>query len=300
MISAFHIAESIIEIRGQDRKAYLHGQITQDLNLLNDNQFLWSGHCNAKGKLWSAHKLIESDDRYFLICGYDEATQTLAELKKYGVFSKSEFSTTEDYECIGLIADTTAEIEALLAIEFNEHNLAKLDKGFALCIAQGLVQLVIEPQYVEELAKSLTINSEESPWLAALIKAGLPRLNSQVFDEFVPQMINLQAINGISFSKGCYTGQETVARMKYLGKNKRAMFGLVGTDLNVTEANDIEMKLGDNWRRAGKVINQAQVDNQLYLQAVMPNDIAENAVLRIKNHDDSTLKLLPLPYSLED
>ena len=65
-------------------------------------------------------------------------------------------------------------------------------------------------------------------------------------------------------------------------------------------SNDIEVKLGDNWRRAGKVINQAQVGNQLYLQAVMPNDIAENAVLRIKNRDDATLKLLPLPYSLED
>ena len=111
-------------------------------------------------------------------------------------------------------------------------------------------------------------------------------------------MLNLQAINGISFTKGCYLGQETVARMQYLGKNKRALFALTGKDMEASVGDIIEKKLGENWRKAGDVLATYQASNQQsYIQGVLANDIDETTEFRIKTQT-SNLALLPLPYKL--
>ena len=116
--------------------------------------------------------------------------------------------------------------------------------------------------------------------------------------EYVPQMLNLQAIDGISFTKGCYLGQETVARMQYLGKNKRALFALTGNNMVANVGDIIEKKLGDNWRKAGDVLAVYQASNmQSYIQGVLANDIDDATELRIKTQD-SNLTRLPLPYKL--
>lgn len=300
MIVASRISEKIIQISGQDRKSYLHGQVTQDLNLLNDTTFLWSGHCNAKGKLWSVHKLIAANDAYLMLASDIEAEQSFTELKKYGVFSKVEFAVSEQLISLGVTAQTTSEIESALAISFTSHNLVQFELGYALKLAEGLVQLVIETEKLAELEGKITLTNNENAWLAANIKAGLPRLNAETLDEFVPQMVNLQAIGGISFNKGCYTGQETVARMKYLGKNKRAMYSLFAAEQNIETASDVEVQLGENWRRAGKIINTAVTDEGTYIQAVLPNDTSEQAQLRVKDLEESRLSVSTLPYTLED
>jgi folate-binding protein YgfZ len=300
MVLANRIAEKVIEISGQDRKSYLHGQVTQDLNSLNGSTFLWSGHCNAKGKLWSVHKLIATPESFLLLASESEANQSFAELKKYGVFSKAEFELSESLNTIGLIAENTYDIESLLSISFAEANLVKFELGYALHLVNGLVELVVETDKLATLESKLTIEDHENDWLAATIKAGLPRLSSDTLDEFVPQMVNLQAIGGISFNKGCYTGQETVARMKYLGKNKRAMYSLFAKEQTIENASELEIQLGENWRRAGKITNIAVTAEGTYVQAVLPNDTSEQAQFRIKDNEESHLCVTPLPYTLED
>jgi len=114
----------------------------------------------------------------------------------------------------------------------------------------------------------------------------------------------LQAIHGISFTKGCYLGQETVARMQYLGKNKRALFSLKSKSANndsiSLKAGDIiEQQLGENWRKAGDVLaSYVSDDGTYYLQAVLASDIEAITNLRIKNHENSALSLVELPYNL--
>ena len=139
-------------------------------------------------------------------------------------------------------------------------------------------------------------------WQQASILAGEPQLSVDAIDEYVPQMVNLQAINGISFKKGCYTGQETVARMKYLGKNKRAMYIVTGQSEGLLEAPDIETQLGENWRRAGKLIAQSYNEQTQTLTGlvVLPNDTDIDQTLRAKHTPSVELNILPLPYSLED
>lgn len=84
-------------------------------------------------------------------------------------------------------------------------------------------------------------------------------------------MLNLQALDGISFNKGCYMGQETVARAKYRGANNRALFLLAGTTGEPVASGDtLELQLGDNWRRSGMVLNAWQQAGQVWLTAVLP------------------------------
>ncbi len=121
-------------------------------------------------------------------------------------------------------------------------------------------------------------------WQLLEIAEGFPAMSEVAVDQYVPQMLNLQAIHGISFTKGCYLGQETVARMQYLGKNKRALYYLTGNASNSIEAGSIiEMQLGENWRKAGDVITSYCDDNgQVSVQAVLASDMSSDTYYVLK------------------
>lgn len=142
-------------------------------------------------------------------------------------------------------------------------------------------------------------NSQQ--WLALNIEAGLPVIDSANSGQFIPQATNLQALGGISFKKGCYTGQEMVARAKFRGANKRALWTLSGTASRVPESGeDLELKMGDNWRRTGTVLAAVQLDDgSLMVQVVMNNDMEPDSVFRVRD-DAGSLSIKPLPYSLEE
>ncbi|TAT59562.1 tRNA-modifying protein YgfZ, partial [Enterobacter cloacae] len=142
-------------------------------------------------------------------------------------------------------------------------------------------------------------NSQQ--WLALNIEAGLPVIDAANSAQFIPQATNLQALGGISFKKGCYTGQEMVARAKFRGANKRALWTLAGHASRVPEAGeDLELKMGENWRRTGTVLAAVQLDDgRLLVQAVMNNDMEADSVFRVRD-DANTLSIEPLPYSLEE
>ena len=117
-------------------------------------------------------------------------------------------------------------------------------------------------------ALSLPVGNE-ALWWGLDIKAGIPHLEAVHQGEYIPQMLNLQALEGISFTKGCYMGQEIVARAKYRGANNRALFVLSGTAATQVASGDtLEIQLGDNWRRSGLVLNAWQQQGQVWLTAV--------------------------------
>lgn len=295
----FQLTEQVIQLSGDDRKSYLHGQVTQDINKLTPHTMLWAGHCNAKGKLWAVYKLLANTSSYFAVVSQAELEKSLAELKKYAVFSKVSIEHRDDLQVVGLSYQNEADL-APLGIVFPEQDTSvEFANGIAFKLDNNRVQLLVEKSKLAELS-GIAWQDDNSAWLTQNILGALPVLNQEHIDELVPQMVNLQAIGGISFTKGCYTGQETVARMKYLGKNKRAMFALVGNATASTEFTDLEMQMGDNWRRAGKVLAYTISNQQVHCLAVLPNDVTPENVFRIKDDEASQLSLLPLPYSLLD
>jgi len=152
----------------------------------------------------------------------------------------------------------------------------------------------------EKLRGEAQLNNSQQ-WLALNIEAGLPVIDAANSAQFIPQATNLQALGGISFKKGCYTGQEMVARAKFRGANKRALWYLAGKASRLPEpGEDLELKMGENWRRTGTILAAVQLeDGRLLVQAVMNNDMEPDSVFRVRD-DANTLSIEPLPYSLEE
>lgn len=295
---------SAISLTGEEQAKYLQGQVTCDVNSLAQEKLLIGAHCNAKGKVFSAFRLVERDDKYLLIQPVSSIEQSLAELKKFGVFAKVEISQAND---INYLAIAGSQANAKMAELFSQ-----VPDTLTPVIQQETTTLVYLAGAVDRYLiidndnnLSSISNNFDFPiydnrvWQLLEISEGFPVLSAQYIAEYVPQMLNLQAINGISFTKGCYLGQETVARMQYLGKNKRALFSLKGNDINAKAGDIVEKKLGENWRKAGDVLAAYQAENkESNIQAVLANDIDDSTELRIKEQSALlTISSLPYPVS---
>jgi folate-binding protein YgfZ len=299
-VYACPLSHQLISLSGADKFSYLHGQITQDLNKLTSSNYLWAGHCSAKGKLWGVFKLFAYQDQYYLTGSEVEIEKSLAELKKYAVFAKVDINAAPQ-RLIGLIGDDLSAVLSHLNILFEDDATAcDFNHGKALKMAKDRVLLMVDSDF--SIPNNISTLDNETLWQEASILAGEPQFSRAAIGEYVPQMVNLQAIGGVSFKKGCYTGQETVARMKYLGKNKRAMYIVSGQSNGVLSEPDLETQLGENWRRAGKLIAQSfnEQTHTLTGLVVLPNSTDVTAVLRAKHTPQVELSILPLPYSLED
>lgn len=282
---------AITRISGQDRAKYLQGQVTCDVNALQPGQQTPGGHCDPKGKLWSNFRLLCLDDSLLLLTSPSVLERQLPELKKFAVFSKVEI-TADERHATG-IAGTGSD--GWIAAQFGLEQSGLIDGGMAVKIEQDR-WLLVSNQQADALPQG-----DESLWWGLEIKAGLPHMEAVHQGEFIPQMLNLQALDGISFSKGCYMGQETVARAKYRGANNRSLHILQGSaPAQVAAGDELELSLGENWKRSGMVLDCWQQGESLLLSAVLPLDLAPDARLRLKAQPDSSLQLVPLPYSLSE
>ncbi|MCF5765846.1 tRNA-modifying protein YgfZ [Aeromonas veronii] len=282
---------AITRLSGQDRVKYLQGQVTCDVNALQPGQSTLGGHCDPKGKLWSDFRLLCLEESLLLLTSPSVLERQLPELKKFAVFSKVEIAADERH-ATGLAGKGT---DAWIAAQFGLEQSGLIAGGMAVKIEQDRWLLVSTEQ-----ADALPAG-DESLWWGLEIKAGLPHMEAVHQGEFIPQMLNLQALDGICFNKGCYMGQETVARAKYRGANNRALFLLAGSANEPVNAGDtMEIQLGDNWRRSGMVLNAWQHQGQVWLTAVLPKDTDADARFRLKQEESSQLTLQPLPYELTE
>jgi folate-binding protein YgfZ len=232
----------------------------------------------------------------------------LTELKKYAVFSKVTIAADDESVLLGVAG---FQARAALAPLFSE-----LPNAEKQVVSEGATSLlwfehpaerfllvtdVGNRQRVTDALRGEAQLNNSQQWLALNIEAGLPVIDSANSAQFIPQATNLQALGGISFKKGCYTGQEMVARAKFRGANKRALWTLAGTASRVPEAGeDLELKMGENWRRTGTVLAAVQLDDgRLLVQVVMNNDMEPDSVFRVRD-DAGSLSIEPLPYSLEE
>jgi len=283
---------AITLLTGPDRAKYLQGQVTCDVNVLQPGQSTLGGHCDPKGKLWSDFRLLCLDDGLLMLTKPSVLARQLPELKKFAVFAKVEIA-----EYTGTVVGIAGQgTDVWIAQHFALTGTGLVEGGMAVRVEADRWLLVSEAP----LALSLPAG-QESLWWGLEIKAGIPHLEAVHQGEYIPQMLNLQALDGISFTKGCYMGQEIVARAKYRGANNRALFVLAGQASGPVASGDtLEIQLGDNWRRSGLVLNAWQQDGQVWLTAVLPKDTEADASFRLKQEEGSSLALHPLPYELTE
>lgn len=274
----------LIEIIGIDAEKYLQGQLTCDVTMLNIGQQTLTCHCDPKGKMSSLFRLYrQASDHFLMIIRKELLPEALAQLKKYAVFSKVTFNELDTpifgTTCNDIIANSH---EKLTACSLNENPNRYLLWG----------------------DNQLETNGKSELWDLLDIQKGIPILHATNQFELIPQAANLQKLeHAISFTKGCYIGQETIARAKYRGANKRAMFTFIG---NVNEINpqslpeisgNIEIKLGENWKTTGLILSYIVENNHLWLQVIMNRETQPDSEFRI---GEIPLKMVPLPYHLDD
>lgn len=300
---------AMVQLSGPDTVKYLQGQVTADIDKLAADQHVLCGHCDAKGKMWSNLRLFHRGEGFVYLERRSVLESQLAEIKKYAVFSKITIAADSNAVLLGLAG---LEARAALAKVFStlpdaEHQVVQDGDTTLLHFALPAERFVLitTAETAALLASKLEGQAElndSRQWLALDIEAGYPVIDAANSAQLIPQATNLQALDGISFSKGCYTGQEMVARAKFRGANKRALYWLEGKGSQVPQAgDDLELKLGDNWRRTGTVLAAISLaDGTLWVQVVMNNDLEADSVLRVRDDASSQLAIKPLPYSLAE
>ncbi|MGL4723015.1 MAG: tRNA-modifying protein YgfZ [Scandinavium sp.] len=299
---------ALATITGKDSENYLQGQVTADVAQLTEHQHLLVAHCDAKGKMWSNLRLFRDGEGFAWIERRNVRDAQLTELKKYAVFAKVTINPDDNRVLLGVAGfQARAALANLFSAQPDSENQAVRDGENTLLWLEHPGErfiLVVNEETAQRVTEALRGEAElnnSQQWLALNIEAGLPIIDSANSAQFIPQATNMQALGGISFKKGCYTGQEMVARAKFRGANKRALWSLAGSASRVPEAGeDLEMQMGENWRRTGTVLAAAQLDDgRVLVQVVMNNDMEPDSVFRVRD-DAGSLRIEPLPYSLEE
>ncbi|ATF08628.1 tRNA-modifying protein YgfZ [Candidatus Enterovibrio altilux] len=292
---------TLITVKGDDAISYLQGQLTCDLVSLNRHFSTLAAHCDAKGKVWSVLRLF-----HHLECiAYTQPTaiaeKQLIELKKYAIFSKINFeiSTLILLGIAGAKADDT-----MLSRDIGNNNVCATQTGTAVRIEPNRWLLAMETFEADSLLNELTERatlSDSSLWNLLELRAAIPSLTYDTTNKFIPQSLNLQALNAINFKKGCYIGQETVARAKYRGVNNRATYLMQGYTDTLLEAGDVmERRVGKSWRPGGIILSGYPFDDgQALALVVISNNLGDDTEFRLAN-TTAIWQKLPLPYSLED
>ncbi|MBB1582509.1 tRNA-modifying protein YgfZ [Serratia sp. OS31] len=300
---------ALVTLNGPDTVKYLQGQVTADIEALAADQHVLCGHCDAKGKMWSNLRLFHRGEGFAYLERRSVLDSQLAEIKKYAVFSKLTIAADSEAVLLGIAG---FQARAALTGIFNslpdaEHPVVQDGETtllhFTLPAERFLLvtTVAVAEQLVARLHEQAELNDSQQ-WLTLDIEAGYPVIDAANSGQLIPQATNLQALEGISFSKGCYTGQEMVARAKFRGANKRALYWLEGKAGRVPQpAEDLELQLGENWRRTGTVLSAAKLaDGTLWVQVVLNNDLEADSKLRVRDDATSQLAIKPLPYSLID
>ena len=297
----------VIQLTGEEKVNYLQGQITADVNQLTENKALLASHCDFKGKVWSVFYTLLWQNSILLVTHKSVLEKSLSELNKYGVFAKVDITDQSDnWQITGGSGEVfeKATLEVFDELPRGERNVISNAYGLVMSVEQPEQRyLVLQPNNAE---KKLVLNESENNhlWEIADIKSGLGDIRETTINEYVPQMLNLQAMDAIDFEKGCYMGQEVVARTKYLGRNKRAGFILTAQKQSQFDNKDLsgeqlEYQIGENWRPGGKILRSGSDSGQTWIFAILAKDTQVGSEFRMKSSPSTIFVAQALPYPLQ-
>lgn len=294
--------EGILAVRGPDAGKFLQGQITCNISYLGTNGSSLGARCTAKGRMLSSFRIVSVADGFLLAMDRELLAPQLTDLQKYAVFSKAKLTDeSEAWVRYGLSAGDTALRALGLELATEADSVATTESLFAIRLSDGRAELWVPAEHDASIRQQL---SEHLPpatlndWLLAQIRAGIGQVTGATRELFIPQMINLQAVGGVSFKKGCYTGQEIVARMQYLGKLKRRLYRLTGTCAELPLPGT-ELFSPVHRSAVGEVVLAASCATGVELLAVLQEDAANNGVVHLGALEGAPLTLLDLPYTLD-
>jgi folate-binding protein YgfZ len=247
----------VIRARGAEAAKFLHGQLTNDFSMLGLSQARLAGFCSAKGRLLASFVAWKAaHDEVLLLCAASVLPATLKRLSMFVLRAQCKLSdATSELELFGMAGPAAARLIGDAGV-WDKRDVAGATV-IRLPDAAGVVRcLWVAPSASEGVAgEPVAGKLTQDAWRWLEVQSGLPTIEADTVDRFVPQMLNFELIGGVDFKKGCYPGQEVVARSQYRGTIKRRMF-LFDSEAVAMPGQEV-FHSGDPAQPAGMVVNAA-------------------------------------------
>jgi hypothetical protein len=270
-----------LRFSGVDAETFLQGQLTCDVAEIRLNSSSYGAYCSPKGRMLASFLLWRDDHGFAMVLSRELAATMHKQISRFVLRSKVKIEDTSDSTTLVGAIGVPAE---------------RLPTSPSLRLKDGRHLLAFPAATVPEALRGLQL-ADAAVWRWLDIRNGLPLVTAATQDQFVPQMANLEHIGGVSFEKGCYTGQEIVARAQHLGQVKRRMF--LANAPAAARAGDA--LYGDDLagQVGGTVMNaEASPEGGWDLLAVVQIASRERSTVRLGAPDGPALRFLPLPYGV--
>ncbi|MFK7794255.1 MAG: folate-binding protein YgfZ [Gammaproteobacteria bacterium] len=293
------------QVEGEDATTFLQGQFSNDINAVTTSAGQISSYCTPKGRMLAIFYICKRGDTYHLLTSKDVAEGVMKRLQMYVMRSKVSIKPMEDVLLLGVYNDDHAKVlDTLQLTSFDsDYQVSANDDCLGMNIPNSsspryLIICKKSSALLQELSIDATNIYSHSYWQWLDIMAGLPSITQNVQEAFVPQMANMELIQGVSFSKGCYPGQEIVARLHYLGNANRRMFRLEASqDKTINAGDDIYSQ--DSDQAIGKFLSVVHEGNNKYSAlAVLRIEAAKKNQLAIGSSSGNSAQIMPLPYDV--
>ncbi|TVP91217.1 MAG: folate-binding protein [Thioalkalivibrio sp.] len=298
----------LLEVRGKDAQAFLQAQLGNDVREVSDTRSQLSSYCNPKGRAYAVFRVFHDRDVYLLEMNPEPVEPVRKRLTMFVMRAEVVIENAEDSRIrFGLSGPSAAQQL--------EENLGAFPAGIDEVVKRKDLSIVRVPGMVHprfEIAGEIDacsalwndLNVHSAPvgpegWRLLDILAGIPAIYPETSESFVPQMVNLHALDGISFNKGCYPGQEVVARMHYLGKLKRRMYRLaIEGQERPPPGSPVYRAGGDPGQPDGEIVDAALHPDELYAALAVMQVASADQPLRWGAPDGPEAHVIPLPYTM--
>ena len=299
----------LIQATGPESEHFLQNQFCNDVHKVSTFQSQLNAYCTPKGRVLTFFRLFQRGNDYYLRLPREVLESTLSRLRMYVMMTKTELHDSSDALArMGYAGPQAGQhLQALLdAVPSATDNVTHTVGLTVICIQpETRFEIYGDKTALQNLWRQLADKATPvgaGAWELLDIQAALPDVYTATQEAFVPQMLNLQAIDALSFKKGCYPGQEIVARMHYLGKLKRRMFVAHTDDDTVVQPGDTLYTEGsESAQGVGKVVRaQRNPAGGSDLLAVIEISCAGERALHVHDANGPLLALLALPYTIEE
>jgi len=290
-----HLA--ILSVSGKDAAKFLQGQITCDVNEVSGQKSSPGALCNPKGRAITTFLLVKADDIFLMVLPQELLEPVKKRLQMYVLRSDVTLTDSSDQLCLIGLCSPATDAGALIATTRQDI----ISINFSATQSRHLV--IAETNQAIALWSERVSDHDFQPknsdqWRYLDIISGLPWLTTETSEEFIPQMLNLDLLGGISFNKGCYTGQEIVARTHYLGKAKRALFLAECDTPSTPEPNSTVIDdIAGTEQYRGKVLQAAHGDESALCKMLIVLQVSDSATYNLKLNDNNQTKITLLPWA---
>ena len=280
--------KSLISFSGNDAESFLQGQTTCDVASLTSGNSIFGALCNPKGRAISLFHLFKVDDIIYMLINTELAEAIIKRLKMF-VF-RSDVQITDQSDNFATLGTESHGQEGVLST-LEPFALFKLNADIELV----LIILKADSYQQAVTNNDLALEHDLTGWYQLITVECFPELTADISELFIPQMLNMDALEGISFQKGCYTGQEVIARLHYKGNVKKRLTGFKSSDPFKPGEN---IHLPEDTNSIGTILSCTQAKTAEFSGlAVLKVDTIKPQELTL--NDNRTLLIQPPKYNLE-